>query len=116
MKFSRLLIFAPVLLAPSIHPAQAGTAANGTVYIGAAFGTHNVYKVEFSYDGVASMTANATVLTTLPTAVDALIVPGGDIIVAAGPNVYRSEFGHRRAHDCQFQQQWQYRVAGPKWG
>jgi hypothetical protein len=90
MKFSCLPMLAAILLTPSIQPAQAATAAHGTVYIGAAFGTHNVYKVEFSYDGVATMTANATVLTTLPTAADALIVPGGDIIVAGqGPNVYK---------------------------
>jgi hypothetical protein len=90
MKWSCLFTLTTILLSPSIQPAHAGTPANGTVYIGAAFGTHNVYKVEFSYDGVATMTAQATVLATLPTAADAMIVPGGDIIVAGqGQNVYK---------------------------
>ena len=90
MKLSCLPMLAAILLTPSIHPAQAATPAHGTVYIGAAFGTHNLYKVEFIYDGVATMTAQATLLTTLPTAADAVIVPGGDIIVAGqGNNVYR---------------------------
>lgn len=89
MKLLCLSMLTAIVLASSTQPAQAGTPANGVVYIGAAFGTHNVYKVEFSYDGVATMTANATVLTTLPTAADALIVPGGDLIVAGqGNNVY----------------------------
>ena len=87
MKTSCLLLLVAIL---SIQPAQGGTASKGTVYIGAAFGIHNVYKVNYDYDGVASMTATATVLTTLPTAADAMIVPGGDIIVAGqGPNVYK---------------------------
>lgn len=90
MKLLCLLTLIAICLSPSIHPAVAGTPANGTVYIGAAFGTHNVYKVEFSYDGVSTMTATATVLATLPTAADAMIVPGGDLIVAGqGNNVYK---------------------------
>lgn len=82
MKTSCLLLLVAIL---SIQPAQGGTASKGTVYIGAAFGIHNVYKVNYDYDGVASMTATATVLTTLPTAANAMIVPGGDIIVATRP-------------------------------
>lgn len=87
MKTSCLLL---LLVCMTVHPAQAAGASRGTVYIGAAFGTHNLYKVDYDYDGVGSMTATTTVLTTLPTAADALIVPGGDIIVAGqGPNVYK---------------------------
>jgi len=74
-------------------PVHAGSAAKGTVHIGAAFGVHNVYKVEFDYDGIGSMTASATILTTLPTAADALVVPGGDLIVAGqGQNVYKVNY------------------------
>jgi hypothetical protein len=70
-------------------PAQAGDATRGTVYIGAAFGTPNLYKVDFDYDGVGTMTATTEVLATLPTAADAQIVSGGNIIVAGqGANVY----------------------------
>jgi hypothetical protein len=84
-----LLSCAALAILPAQH-VHAGTPAHGTVYIGAAFGTHNVYKVDFDYDGVGSMTATATILATLPTAADALIVPGGDLIVAGqGPNVYK---------------------------
>jgi hypothetical protein len=79
-----------LLVCMTAQSAQAGTASSGTVYIGAAFGTHNLYKVDYDYDGVGSMTATTSVLATLPTAADAMIVPGGDIIVAGqGPNVYR---------------------------
>jgi hypothetical protein len=36
------------------------------------------------------MTATATILATLPTAADAMIVPGGELVVAGqGPNVYK---------------------------
>jgi len=85
-----LLMLAVALAGIPIQDAHAGSPAHGTVFIGAAFGTHNVYKVEFDYDGVGSMTASATILATLPTAADALIVPGGDIVVAGqGPNVYK---------------------------
>lgn len=87
MKILRKLLLGVTAFASS---ALAGTSSNGTVYIGAAFGTHNLYKVEYAYDGIGSMTATATVLTTLPTAADALIVPGGDIVVAGqGANVYK---------------------------
>ncbi len=90
MRLQGLTIIASLLLATSTPSALAGTPTDGNVYVGAAFGTHNVYKVDFSYDGVATMTAHATVLATLPTAADAMIVPGGDIIVAGqGSNVYR---------------------------
>ena len=90
MKTPRLLMLASLLVAMPAQLVYAGSAARGTVYIGAAFGTHNVYKVDFDYDGVGSMTATATILATLPTAADALIVPGGDLIVAGqGPNVYK---------------------------
>jgi len=84
--FASVVILCAVT-SPCVH---AGSAAKGTVYIGAAFGTHYVHKVEFDYDGIGSMTASATILTTLPTAADALVVPGGDLIVAGqGPNVYK---------------------------
>lgn len=66
--------------------ANAGTAANGTVYVAAAFGTRNVYRVDFSYDGVGTMTVDATILATLPTAADAIVVPGGNLIVAGQGN------------------------------
>ena len=90
MKTHDLLILAGLLIASPAQLVHAGSAAKGTVYIGAAFGTHNLYKVDFDYDGVGSMTASATILATLPTAADALIVPGGDLIVAGqGPNVYK---------------------------
>jgi len=70
--------------------AIAGTPSSGTVYIGASFGTHNVYKVTYQYDGIGSMTATATILATLPSAADAAIVPGGDIVVAGqGASVYK---------------------------
>jgi hypothetical protein len=86
----RSLMLAGVLAGLSMQPVDAGSPAKGTAYIGAAFGTHNVYKVKYDYDGIGSMTATATILTTLPTAADALIVPDGDIIVAGqGPNVYK---------------------------
>lgn len=89
-----LLLSCAALAITPAENAQAGTPAHGTVYIGAAFGTHNVYKVDFDYDGVGSMTATATILATLPTAADALIVPGGDLIVAGqGPNVYKVNSG-----------------------
>ena len=90
MKAFYLLMLGIILTSLTVQPAQAADALKGTVYIGAAFGIHNLYKVDYDYDGVGSMTATATVLTTLPTAADALIVPGGDIIVAGqGPNVYK---------------------------
>ena len=90
MKAFYLLMLGIILTSLTVQPAQAAGALKGTVYIGAAFGIHNLYKVDYDYDGVGSMTATATVLTTLPTAADALIVPGGDIIVAGqGPNVYK---------------------------
>jgi hypothetical protein len=90
MKAQCLFMSAVLLCTATSPPAHAGSAAKGTVYIGAAFGTHNVYKVEYDYDGIGSMAASATVLTTLPTAADALVVPGGDLIVAGqGQNVYK---------------------------
>ena len=73
----RLLLPCAALAVAPAGNVGAGTPAHGTVYIGAAFGTHNVYKVDFDYDGVGSMSATATILATLPTAADALIVPGG---------------------------------------
>lgn len=70
--------------------AQAGKPSSGTVYIGAAFGTHNLYKVTYQYDGVGTMTAAASILAMLPSAADAAIVSGGDIVVAGqGANVYK---------------------------
>jgi len=70
--------------------AHAGTPASGTVYIGAAFGTHQLYRVDFDYDGVGAMTLATSILATLPTAADAFIVPGGDVVVAGqGSNVYK---------------------------
>jgi hypothetical protein len=90
MKLQGTFLFAAILMLMPLRTAQAGTASRGVVYIGAAFGTHNLYKVEFDYDGVAAMAATATIVTTLPTAADALFVPDGDIIVAGqGPNVYK---------------------------
>jgi len=90
MKPCCLLLFAAMLTNLTAQPAHAARASKGAVYIGAAFGIHHLYKVDYDYDGVGSMTATATVLTTLPTAADAMIVPGGDIIVAGqGPNVYK---------------------------
>lgn len=90
MNTQGLLMLSVLLVGSAAQLVHAGSATKGTVYIGAAFGTHNVYKVDFDYDGIGSMTATATILTTLPTAADALIVPGGDIIVAGqGPNVYK---------------------------
>jgi len=83
-------MLAGLMAGMTAQPLRAGSAATGTVYIGAAFGTHNLYKVEYDYDGAGAMTASATILATLPTAADALIVPGGDLIVAGqGPNVYK---------------------------
>ena len=74
----------------STSGAIAGSPSSGTVYIGAAFGTHNVYKVMYQYDGVSSMTATTSILATLPSAADSAIVPGGDIVVAGqGANVYK---------------------------
>jgi hypothetical protein len=68
----------------------AGTPSSGIVYIGAAFGVRNVYKVAYQYDGVGTMTATTSILATLPSAADAAIVPGGDIVVAGqGPSVYK---------------------------
>lgn len=70
--------------------AMAGTPSSGTVYIGAAYGAHNVYKVTYHYDGIGAMAATATILATLPTAADSTVVPGGDLIVAGqGANVYK---------------------------
>jgi len=70
--------------------ALAGTPSSGIVYIGASSGTHNVYQVAYQYDGVGTLTANTTILATLPTAADAAIVPGGNIVVAGqGTNVYK---------------------------
>jgi len=90
MKAQLRFMSAVLLCTATSLPVHAGTPAKGTVFIGAAFGTHNVYKVEFDYDGIGSMTASATILTTLPSAADALVVPGGDLIVAGqGPNVYK---------------------------
>lgn len=66
--------------------ARAGTPARGTVYIAAAFGTHNVYRVDFDYDGAGAMTSDATILTTLPSAADAFVVPGGSLVVAGQGN------------------------------
>jgi hypothetical protein len=77
----------------SMSGAIAGSPSSGTVYIGAAFGTHNVYKVMYQYDGVSSMTATTTILATLPSAADSAIVPGGDIVVAGqGANVYKVNY------------------------
>jgi hypothetical protein len=81
-------MLAGVLAGMSMQSADAGSPTKGIAYIGAAFGTHNVYKVEYDYDGIGSMTASATILTTLPTAADALIVPDGDIIVAGQGPMY----------------------------
>lgn len=90
MKTHCLSMSALFLCVAASLPVHAGSAAKGTVHIGAAFGVHNVYKVEFDYDGIGSMTASATILTTLPTAADALVVSGGDLIVAGqGQNVYK---------------------------
>jgi hypothetical protein len=90
MKTQCLSMSAVLLCVAASLPVHAGSPAKGTVHIGAAFGVHNVYKVEFDYDGIGSMTASATTLTTLPTAADALVVPGGDLIVAGqGQNVYK---------------------------
>jgi len=81
--------FSAMLLCALASSALAGTPSSGTVYIGASSGAHNVYKVTYQYDGIGTMTATATVLTTLPTAADAAIVPGGAIVVAGqGSNVY----------------------------
>ena len=87
MKFhSKLLLLASMVGSSAI----AGTPSSGSVYIGAAFGTRNLYKVNYQYDGVGTMTATTSILTTLPTAADAAIVSGGDIVVAGqGPNVYK---------------------------
>jgi len=90
MKARSLWILTGLVAGMTVQPVHASRAAKGTAYIGAAFGTHNLYKVEYDYDGIGSMTATATILTTLPTAADALIVPGGDLIVAGqGPNIYK---------------------------
>jgi len=85
-------IRAPLMLLACLSASRAiaGSPASGTVYIGAAFGTHNLYKVTYQYDGVGSMTATTAILATLPHAADSAIVPGGDIIVAGqGTNVYK---------------------------
>lgn len=90
MKTTRVLLFGAILASATVAPAHAGSATQGTAYIGAAFGTHNVYKIHYDYDGVGAMSATATILATLPTAADALIVPGGDLVVAGqGSNVYK---------------------------
>jgi hypothetical protein len=90
MKSCYQLIFAAILTSLMAQPAQAARASKGTVYIGAAFGIHHLYKVDFDYDGIGTMTATATVLVTLPTAADAQIVSGGDIVVAGqGANTYK---------------------------
>lgn len=90
MKKRPVLMIAAVLAATISLQVQAGKGEKGTVYIGAAYGVHNLYKVAYDYDGIGSMTVTATVLVTLPTAADALIVPGGDVVVAGqGPNVYK---------------------------
>lgn len=90
MKPYCLLMFAASLTSLMAQPVHAARASKGTVYIGAAFGIHQLYKVDYDYDGIGAMTATATVLVTLPTAADAQIVSGGDIVVAGqGPNTYR---------------------------
>jgi hypothetical protein len=69
---------------------EAGAPARGTVYIGAAYGTHNLYRVDFDYDGNGAITTQVSTLVTLPTAADAVIVPGGSILVAGqGSPVYK---------------------------
>jgi hypothetical protein len=70
--------------------ALAGTPAAGTVFIGAAYVPHNLYRVDFQYDGADTISVDTQILVTLPTAADAVIVPGGDLIVAGqGSNVYK---------------------------
>lgn len=86
MKLRYLLTLAVTLADPLAQSAHAGKPSIGTVYIGAAFGTRNLYKVDYQYDGVGSMTASTTILATLPTAADAMIVPGGNIVVAGQGN------------------------------
>ncbi len=81
------LLAALALLVPLA--AQAGTPTRGVAYVGAAFGAHHVHRVVFDYDGDASLTATSTILATLPTAADALVVPGGTLVVAGqGSNVH----------------------------
>jgi hypothetical protein len=91
---SRAAIAAFIAAFAAVH-AIAGTPAVGTVYIGAAYGTHNVYRVDFDYDGVGTMTTNTTTLVTLPSAADAFVIPGGNLIVAGqGTPVYEVDVIH----------------------
>jgi hypothetical protein len=53
MRTCHLLMLAGLLVAVPAHRIHAGSPAKGTAYIGAAFGTHHVYKVE--YDTTASV-------------------------------------------------------------
>jgi hypothetical protein len=70
--------------------ALAGTPSRGTVFIGAAYVPHNLYRVDFQYDGADTLDVDAQVLVTLPTAADSMIVPGGNLVVAGqGSSVYR---------------------------
>lgn len=70
--------------------ALAGTPAGGTVFIGAAYVPHNLYRIDFQYDGADTLNVDPQILVTLPTAADAVIVPGGDLVVAGqGSNVYK---------------------------
>jgi hypothetical protein len=68
--------------------------AGGTVFIGAAYVPHNLYRIDFQYDGADTLNVDPQVLVTLPTAADAIIVPGGDLVVAGqGSSVYKVDTG-----------------------
>lgn len=82
-----MLACAGVAFAAASH---AATPAHGTVYIGAAYGDHHLYRVDYDYDGADNFTISTpTILVTLPTAADAIYVPGDKLIVAGqGSPVY----------------------------
>lgn len=74
------------LLAPAC--VDATTSTSGSVYVGVAFGTHSIYKVEFDYDGADSFTIGTPMfVATTPGAADYEILPNRYLLVAGQGNV-----------------------------
>ncbi|MGA9342245.1 MAG: hypothetical protein WBV61_07910 [Rhodanobacteraceae bacterium] len=76
------------LAAASSVTVQATTPAHGSVYIGIAYGSHRVYKVEYDYDGADTFTTGAPVLVAYtPGAAEFAILPNRYLLVVGQGNM-----------------------------
>ncbi len=83
MAASLLLLFAAL-------PAGATTPSSASVYVGVAFGSRAVYKVEYDYDGADTLTVGAPMLVTpVSGAADYKVLPNRYLLVVGQGNAAR---------------------------